>query len=173
VGAPVGATRAAPRSKLSIWNGPSFEWSDVRDLEAAYSRLPHNVTNRPIGGWSEERLHHVASFVAAFGGVGSATAHDDGAQFGGDLWRNASQIELHRAAAEADAEHAIKTLTELTRAQQNDQFMRRLAGRTMLVIEGRGADVSDLREVLGIDHIWQAHEDTVIITVRWPSVATE
>jgi len=25
----------------------------------------------------------------------------------------------------------------------------------------------------GIDHIWQAHEDTVIITVRWPSVATE
>jgi hypothetical protein len=120
----------------------------VRDLEAAYSRLPHNVTNRPIGGWSEDRLHHVASFVVAFGGVGSATAHDDGAQFGGVLWRNASQIELHRAAAEVDAEHAIKTLTELTRAQQNDQFIRRLAGRTMLVIEGRGADVSDLREVL-------------------------
>ena len=24
----------------------------------------------------------------------------------------------------------------------------------------------------GVDHIWEAHEDTVIITVRWPSVAT-
>lgn len=23
----------------------------------------------------------------------------------------------------------------------------------------------------GVDHIWEAHEDTVIITVRWPSVA--
>ncbi len=23
----------------------------------------------------------------------------------------------------------------------------------------------------GVDHIWDAHEDTVIITVRWPSVA--
>jgi hypothetical protein len=25
----------------------------------------------------------------------------------------------------------------------------------------------------GVDHIWDAHEDTVIITVRWPSVATD
>jgi hypothetical protein len=23
----------------------------------------------------------------------------------------------------------------------------------------------------GVDHVWQAYEDTVIITVRWPSVA--
>jgi hypothetical protein len=24
----------------------------------------------------------------------------------------------------------------------------------------------------GVDHVWQAHEDTVVLTVRWPSVAT-
>jgi hypothetical protein len=24
----------------------------------------------------------------------------------------------------------------------------------------------------GIDHVWEAHEDTVALTVRWPSLAT-
>lgn len=118
-------------------------------LERSYERLPRSVTNQSIGGWAEERLHHAESFVVAFGGIGSPAAHDDGARFSGDLWRSATQIELHRAAAEADAAHAVATLGSLSGAQRSDQFIRRLGIRTVAAIESRGADTADLREALG------------------------
>jgi transcriptional regulator with XRE-family HTH domain len=116
----------------------------MRDLELAFERLPRSVTKRPIGGWDELRLHHTASFVAAFGGVGSARTHDDAAKCS-HIWRATTQIELHRAAAEADAAHALRALTGPARG---DRFIRRLGARTLAVIEAQGADVGELREAL-------------------------
>ncbi len=119
----------------------------VRDLEHAFEQLPRAITNQPIGGWDEHRLHHTASFVVAFGGVGSPTSHDDAAG-SSPVWRATTQIELHRAAAEADAAHAVQALGSLSAAQRSDEFIRRLGGRTLATIEAKGADVAALRDVL-------------------------
>jgi hypothetical protein len=100
------------------------------------------------GGWEEQRLHHAASFVVAFGRVGSPASHDDALASDLGFWRDPPQIELHRAAAEADAAHACATLAALSGAQRSDEFIRRLADRTLVAIESSGADARELREAL-------------------------
>ncbi|MGI9100379.1 MAG: helix-turn-helix domain-containing protein [Solirubrobacteraceae bacterium] len=120
----------------------------MRDLERSFERLPRGVAREVVGGWSEHRLHHAASFVGAFGGVGSKTAHDEGLRLSRGLWRPSTQIRLHQAAAEADPQYAVATLSALSPAQAGDQFIRRLALRTADACEARGAGVAELREVL-------------------------
>jgi transcriptional regulator with XRE-family HTH domain len=125
----------------------------LNDVEKTFSRLPPGVTRHAqIGGWSEDRLHHAASFVAAFGGVGTAAAHDEALRANDGLWRCATQIELHRAVGEVDASHALDTFTSLSEAQRSDQFIRRLAARALASCEARGgaggAGAAELREAL-------------------------
>jgi hypothetical protein len=101
---------------------------------------------------SEDRLHHAASFVAAFGGVGSAVTHDEALRANDGLWRCTTQIELHRAVAEVDASHATDALTSLSAEQRSDQFIRRLAARALASYEASGgagaAGVAELRDLL-------------------------
>jgi transcriptional regulator with XRE-family HTH domain len=125
----------------------------LRAIETAFERLPHGITGHAqIGGWSEDRLHHAASFVAAFGGVGSAVAHDEALRANDGLWRCTTQIELHRAVGEVDASYAADALTSVSVEQRSDQFIRRLAARALASCEARGgasaAGVAELREVL-------------------------
>jgi transcriptional regulator with XRE-family HTH domain len=120
----------------------------MRDLETEFGRLPDDVIHEPICGWGEVRLHTAGSFVLAYGGVGSLSSHDDARRADEGFWRDGPQIELQRAAAASDSQHAIAVLAKLTKAQRDDQFIRRLAGRTMIAIQSSGADASDLREVL-------------------------
>lgn len=125
----------------------------LRDVETTFERLPHGITRRAqIGGWSEDRLHHAASFVAAFGGIGSAAAHDEALRSNDGLWRCVTQIELHRAVGEVDASYAVDALTNLSAQQRSDQFIRRLAARVLASCETRkgasAAGVAELREVV-------------------------
>jgi len=120
----------------------------MNDLERSYEQLPHDVARRTIGGWSEARLLQAGSFVAAYGGPRSSTVHDEACAADEGIWRLGAQIELHRAAGDVDAEHAVNVLTKLTKAQQSDQFIRRLAERTLVTLDARGAQTSELREAL-------------------------
>jgi transcriptional regulator with XRE-family HTH domain len=122
----------------------------MKDLERSFERLPRYVTRELAGGWDEHRLHHAASFVNAFGGVGSKTAHDEGLRLSRGLWRASTQIRLHQAAAEADPQYAVATLSDLSPAQAGDQFIRRLALRAADACEARGAGVAELRDVLAV-----------------------
>jgi hypothetical protein len=99
----------------------------MEDLERSFERLPRGTTREVHGGWSERRLHHAASFVVVFGGAGSRTAHGDGLRAHLGLWRYSTQIRLHQAAAEADPQYAVATLSDLSPAQAGNQFIRRLA----------------------------------------------
>jgi len=121
----------------------------MRDVETAFERLPRDVTRRTIGaGWAEERLHHTRSFVRAFGGVGSPSSHDDALAADMGFWRDPPQIELHRAAAETDAAHAVATVSNLSNVQRSDHFIRLLGIRTVAAIESSGADARELRALL-------------------------
>jgi hypothetical protein len=134
---------------LALLNREREATEAMNELERSFERLPGDVARRTtVGGWSEARLLQAGSFVAAYGGADSSAAHDDARAADEGIWRLTAQIELHRAAGEADAQHAVKTLGSLSRAQRGDQFVRRLAGRTMLAIESSGADASNLREAL-------------------------
>jgi hypothetical protein len=117
----------------------------MRDLERSFELLPRSITREM---WSERRLHHAASFVGAFGGAGSKTAHDEGLRVSRGYWRTSTQIKLHQAAAEADPQYAVATLGDLSPAQAGDQFIRRLALRAADACEARGAGVAELRDVL-------------------------
>jgi transcriptional regulator with XRE-family HTH domain len=121
----------------------------LKDVETAFDRLPRAVMRATTGGWSERRLHHAASFVVGFGGVGSLAAHDEALKTNAGRWRYATQIELHRAAGEADARHAVSALTALSDPQRSDRFIRRLGARVLASCETRrAAGVAELREVL-------------------------
>jgi hypothetical protein len=47
-----------------------YEPAQALAVEVAFERLPRDITREKLSslGWPEERLHHVASFVGAFGG---------------------------------------------------------------------------------------------------------
>jgi transcriptional regulator with XRE-family HTH domain len=121
--------------------------------EATFERLPRDITREKIsvGGWAEERLHHTRSYVAAFGGVGDGEHARDAALtlYSPAAWRGPAQIELHRAAAEADAGYAAATLAALSDAQQSDRSVRWTAMRVLDACERKSvAGVAELREAL-------------------------
>jgi predicted subunit of tRNA(5-methylaminomethyl-2-thiouridylate) methyltransferase len=60
-------------------------------------------------------------------------------------WRSRAQLKLHRAAAEADAQDVVATLSD---AQRSDRFVRMIAKRALASCESRGAATAELREVL-------------------------
>ncbi|MGH8733986.1 MAG: hypothetical protein ACREVB_09915, partial [Burkholderiales bacterium] len=100
---------------------------------------------------AEERLHLARSFVGAFGGGnGGEAARREAMRLYVDAdWRSRTQIELHRAAAETDPQHAVATLASLAPAQRNDRFVRQTATRVLSTCQDRrAAGAADLRDAL-------------------------
>ncbi len=121
-------------------------------LERTFEQLPRHITREKaaVGGWAEERLHHVHSYAAAFGGIGGGDAARDAALalYAPAAWRLPAQVKLHQAVAEVDPGHAIAALAELSEAQRADRSIRFPALQTLSACKARGADVRELREVL-------------------------
>jgi hypothetical protein len=124
----------------------------IADVEAAFERLPRDITREKIagGGWAEERLHHTRSYCAMYEIDGGERARADALRLyvEGD-WRSRAQIKLHRATSEIDPQDAVATLTALSEAQRNDRFVRMMATRTLAACErARVAGAPALRELL-------------------------
>ncbi|MGH2943279.1 MAG: hypothetical protein ACRDLN_10975, partial [Solirubrobacteraceae bacterium] len=122
-------------------------------MEVTFEWLPGEVTHERIAslGWAEERLHLARSFVGAFGGgTGGEVARTEARrQYVEADWRSRAQIELHRAAAAIDPQHAVATLASLSHAQRNDRFVRQTAMRVLATCQDRRAGgVAELREAL-------------------------
>jgi transcriptional regulator with XRE-family HTH domain len=120
-------------------------------LERTFEHLPRSITRDKISalGWAEDRLHHGRSYCAMYG-VGSGEvartealrliAHTD--------WRSRAQLNLHRAASQAEAKEAVAILSNLSNTQRSDRFVHTIAHRAVVVCESRGVDTGELREVL-------------------------
>jgi hypothetical protein len=122
-------------------------------LERSFERLPRDITREKlsVAGWPEERMHHVASFVGAFGGVGCGEAAGEEALrlYSAAAWGGPAQVKLHRATAEVDAGYAVATLSALSAAQRSDRFVRTMALAALSACERESvAGVAELREVL-------------------------
>jgi len=119
----------------------------MHDVEQAFTKLPRDVTRERVSalGWPEDRLHFAASFV----GSCSGSSYEDAVKLYTPVaWRGFAQVQLHRAAAEADAGYAIDVLSRLTAAQRRDRFVRQTARRVIDACDSRGAKTADLREAL-------------------------
>lgn len=120
-------------------------------LERTFNRLPPDVTSEKLSllGWPEHKLHHVRSYCSMYGAGSAEEARTDALRlYSGAMWRGPAQIRLHRAASEADAPDAVAILSNLSDTQRSNKFVRMIAGRALTVCESRGADVTELREVL-------------------------
>lgn len=121
-------------------------------VEVAFERLPRDITREKLSslGWPEERLHHVASFVGAFGGGGGEAAREEALRlYASAAWGGPAQVRLHRAASEADAGYATAVLGDLSEAQRSDRFVRTMGFAALAACEReRVAGVAELREAL-------------------------
>lgn len=122
-------------------------------LEQTFNRLPSDVTRDKLSalGWPEERLHHVRSFCAMYGGsVAGETAREEALRlYSKAAWVGPAQVKLHRAATEADPQDAVATLTGLSEVQRRNRFVRTVARHALAACEAReAAGTADLREVL-------------------------
>lgn len=125
-------------------------------LERTFEKLPREITRDKLSalGWPVERLHHTRSYCAMYG---ASTAAGEVARTEALLltaeadWYSHAQLNLHRAASEADAQDAVATLSDLSEAQRRDRFVRMIAVRALASCESRDASaagVAELREVL-------------------------
>lgn len=104
-----------------------------------------------VNGWAEEMLLNVTSFASAFAGVdGGEAARDEALRlYSTTLWRGPTQVKLHRAIAETDAQMALDALAPLTDAQRKDRFVRLTGLRALDACEARKrAGTAELREAL-------------------------
>jgi transcriptional regulator with XRE-family HTH domain len=125
----------------------------LTSLERTFNRLPRDVTTEKLSllGWPEQKLHHVRSYCSMYGTTPAAgeIARTEALRLYADaMWRGPVQIKLHQAASEADAPDAVAILSNLSDAQRSNKFVRMIAGRALAVCESRGADVTELRQVL-------------------------
>jgi hypothetical protein len=125
----------------------------LTSLERTFNGLPRDVTTEKLSllGWPEQKLHHVRSYCSMYGTAPAAgeIARTEALRLYADaMWRGPVQIKLHQAASEAEAPDAVAILSNLSDAQRSNKFVRMIAGRTLAVCESRGADVTELREVL-------------------------
>lgn len=119
----------------------------MQAVERAFERLPRDVTRERVSalGWPEDRLHFCASFVGSCSGTPYADADR---LYSSTVWRGHAQVQLHQAAAEADAGYATKILSGLDDAQRKDRFVRLTATRALASCNARGADTGELRNAL-------------------------
>ena len=111
----------------------------LTDLTHVFDDLPAEVTKDKTStwGWSEQRLHHVASYVHTHAGnLDSAQAAQDSAiaLYPADSFLARAQIELHRAGgqirtgdADAGARHTMHVLEHLPSTHRSDAMLRRTA----------------------------------------------
>lgn len=122
-------------------------------LEEGFERLPRAVTREKVGvdGWAEETLHNVKSFAGAFAGIdGGEAAREEALRlYSTALWRGPSQVKLHRAIDETDAQMALDALAPLTDAQRNDRLVRLVGLKALDACASRKvAGTAELREAL-------------------------
>lgn len=125
----------------------------IRGLEGTYERLPRDITREKLSdlGFPEERLHNIVSFAGAFADVGGGeSARDEALRlYSSALWRGPTQVRLHRAIAERDAQVALDALVPLSDAQRQDRFVRLMGLKVLDVCDAkRDGGVATLREVL-------------------------
>lgn len=111
----------------------------LADLEDVFARLPDRVRDDRASqwGWSEQRLHHVASHVHTFAGDAEKAGHAQDlaiALYPERNYQGRTQIELHRAggllrAGDADegARHMVRVLQGLPAELKGDGLLRRTA----------------------------------------------
>lgn len=143
----------AAKAQASAMLGRERPASDaLADLERTFDKLPRDIVREKLSalGWAEERVHHVRSYCAMYGSASGDTARDEALRLYADAdWRSQAQVKLHRAAAEADAQDAVATLSDLSDAQRSDRFVRLIAARALASCESRNvAGTAELREAL-------------------------
>jgi hypothetical protein len=122
--------------------------------ERTFERVPRHITRDKLSalGWAEDRLHHTRSYCAMYGVSPSAgeTARTEALRLIADTdWRSLAQVRLHRAASEADAQEAVRTVVALSETQRADRFVRQIAMRALDACESRKvAGAAELREAL-------------------------
>jgi hypothetical protein len=125
----------------------------LRDLERTFEQLPRDITREKLSGlgWPEERLHHVRSYCAMYGGEGGESARQDALRlYEAPVWLGPAQVKLHRAASEVDAKDAVAILVRLNDTQRSDRFVRRIGMHVLHRVDGAGstAGTAELRELL-------------------------
>jgi hypothetical protein len=125
----------------------------LRELERTFEQLPRDITSEKLSalGWPEERLHHVRSYCAMYGGDGGEAARQDALRlYEAPTWRGPAQVKLHQAASDIDAQNAVTTLVRLSETQRTDRFVRRIATHVLDRVEDAGsiAGAAELRELL-------------------------
>jgi transcriptional regulator with XRE-family HTH domain len=124
---------------LSVLGRKREATSALHDAEVEFERLPRDITREKlsVAGWAEERLHHAQSFMAAFGGIGDGEAARAAALrlYRPPAWRGPTQIRLHQAAIEVDADYAVATLCALSAPQRADRSVRENALRVLAVCQ--------------------------------------
>jgi transcriptional regulator with XRE-family HTH domain len=147
---------AAKAQALAMLGREKAANETLATLERTFERLPRDITREKLSalGWPEERLHHVRSYCGMYGTSPAAgeVARAEAVRLTADAdWYSTTQLRLHRAATEADAQDAVATLGDLSESQQRDRFVRMIAARALVSCEARdarSAGVADLREVL-------------------------
>jgi transcriptional regulator with XRE-family HTH domain len=123
----------------------------LASLERTFETLPPDITRDKLSafGWPEEILHHTRSYCGMFVGGGEPAREEALRLYVDAKWRGPAQVKLHRAAAEADPQEAVATLSALSEAQRGDRFVRIIAARVLSTCEARDvAGTAELREVL-------------------------
>ncbi|TDE34995.1 XRE family transcriptional regulator [Actinomadura sp. 6K520] len=130
----------------------------LADLTRVFEHLPAKTKQDSITmwGWSEQRLHHVASYVHMHSGdVDRAQQAQDAAmaRYPAESFLPRAQIELHRAGGlikagdtDSGAQHVMRILEELPAAHRLDAMIRRTAFTSLGLASSKDAKRPALRD---------------------------
>ncbi|MFA1551333.1 hypothetical protein [Actinomadura chokoriensis] len=130
----------------------------LNDLTRVFQGLPAAVTKDKTSawGWSEQRLHHVASYVHTHAGdLDRAQAAQDSATalYPADSFLARAQIELHRAGGlirigdtDTGAGHVVDVMTAIPSAHRGDSMIRRTAFTSLNLASTKDARRPALRD---------------------------
>lgn len=121
----------------------------LTQLHRVFERLPAKATEdkTTIWGWSEQRLHHVASYVHTHSGdLDRAQQAQDAAiaLYPAESFLARAQIELHRAGSliktgdtDTGARHLTQVMENLPSTHRTDAMMRRTAFTSLSLVSPR------------------------------------
>ncbi|MEU8798895.1 hypothetical protein [Spirillospora sp. NPDC048819] len=130
----------------------------LTELKRVFEHLPAKATKdkTTMWGWSEQRLHHVASYVHTHSGdiERAQQAQDDAiALYPAKSFLARAQIELHRAGglirtgdADTGARHAIRVLEGLPSTHRADAMIRRTAFTSLNLTSPKDAKRPTVRD---------------------------
>jgi hypothetical protein len=123
----------------------------LTDLTRVFERMPSHATadRTSVWGWSEQRLHHVASYVHTHAGdLNRAQEAQDSAValYPADSFLARAQIELHRAGGlirtgdtDTGAQHMMQVMEGLPSPHRNDAMLRRTAFNSLNLASSKEA----------------------------------